>query len=92
MQGPSGRVQRIAAAADSDRSGETQVAAAKALDLAALAERTGGALLSQAGLGAPSLAVSQGELSFVVTRIWPLLLLAALLAYLGELLYRRWPR
>ena len=92
VQGPGGRVQRIAAAAGSDRSGETQVAAAKALDLAALAERTGGALLSQAGLGAPSLAVSQGELSFVVTRIWPLLLLAALLAYLGELLYRRWPR
>ena len=91
VQGPGGRVQRIAAAAGSDRTGETQVSPAAALELAALARRTGGALLSEAGLGASSLAVSQGDLSFVVTRIWPLLLLCALLAYLGELLYRRWP-
>ena len=92
------RVQRIALPAKSDIANETQVDPATALDLARLAERTGGVHLASVDGNPPSGAVgdwltgNRGELSFVVTRLWPLLLLLALAAYLGELLYRRWPR
>ena len=91
-------VQRIALPAASDIANETQVDPVKALDLARLAERTGGVHLASVGGTPPSgpvgdwLAGNQGELSYVVTRLWPLLLLLALASYLGELLYRRWPR
>ncbi|MDE0660499.1 MAG: VWA domain-containing protein [Gammaproteobacteria bacterium] len=91
-------VQRIALPAASDIANETQVDPVKALDLARLAERTGGVHLASVGGTPPSgpvgdwLAGNQGELSYVVTRLWPLLLLLALAAYLGDLLYRRWPR
>ena len=91
-------VQRIALPPTSDISKETQVDPAKALDLERLAQRTGGVHLASVGGTPPSgpigewLLGNQGELSFVVTRLWPLLLLLALAAYIGELLYRRWPR
>ena len=91
-------MQRIALPPASDIANETQVDPVKALDLARLAERTGGVHLASVGGTPPSgpvgdwLAGNQGELSYVVTRLWPLLLLLALSAYLGELLYRRWPR
>ena len=91
-------VQRAALPAGSDIAKETQVDPATALDLARLAERTGGVHLAGVDGTPPSgpvgewLAGNQGELSYVVTRLWPLLLLLALAAYLGELLYRRWPR
>ena len=92
------RVQRIALSAKSDIANETQVDPATALDLARLAERTGGVHLASVDGNPPSGAVgdwltgNRGELSFIVTRLWPLLLLLALATYLGELLYRRWPR
>ena len=91
-------VQRIAVPAASDIANETQVDPVKALDLERLAARTGGVHLASVGGTPPSgpvgqwLAGNQGELSYVVTRLWPLLLLLALASYLGELLYRRWPR
>ena len=91
-------VQRVALPAASDIANETQVDPVKALDLARLAARTGGVHLASVGGTPPSgpvgdwLAGNQGELSYVVTRLWPLLLLLALASYLGELLYRRWPR
>ena len=91
-------VQRIALPAASDIANETQVDPVKALDLERLAARTGGVHLASVGGTPPSgpvgewLAGNQGELSYVVTRLWPLLLLLALASYLGELLYRRWPR
>ena len=91
-------VQRAALPAGSDIAKETQVDPATALDLARLAERTGGVHLPGIDGTPPSgpvgdwLAGNQGELSYVVTRLWPLLLLLALAAYLGELLYRRWPK
>ena len=91
-------VQRVALPAGSDIAKETQVDPATALDLGRLAERTGGVHLAGVDGTPPSgpvgewLAGNQGELSYVVTRLWPLLLLLALAAYLGELLYRRWPR
>lgn len=90
-------VQRIALPPASDIAAETQVDPVTALDLGRLAERTGGVHLAGVGGTPPSgpvgdwLAGNQGELSYVVTRLWPLLLLLALAAYLGELLYRRWP-
>ena len=91
-------VQRIALPAASDIANETQVDPVTALDLERLAARTGGVHLASVGGTPPSgpvgdwLAGNQGELSYVVTRLWPLLLLLALASYLGELLYRRWPR
>ena len=91
-------IQRIALPAASDIANETQVDPVMALDLERLAERTGGVHLASVGGTPPSgpvgdwLAGNQGELSYVVTRLWPLMLLLALAAYLGELLYRRWPR
>ncbi|MCY3821272.1 MAG: VWA domain-containing protein [Gammaproteobacteria bacterium] len=91
-------VQRIALPAASDIANEKQVDPARALDLERLAQRTGGVHLASVGGTPPSgpvgewLAGNQGELSYVVTRLWPLLLLLALAAYIGELLYRRWPR
>ena len=95
---PNQPVQRIALPAASDIANEKQVDPARALDLERLTERTGGVYLASVGGTPPSgpvgewLAGNQGELSFVVTRLWPLMLLLALAAYLGELLYRRWPR
>ena len=91
-------VQRIALPSASDIANETQVDPARSLDLERLARRTGGVYLASVGGTPPSgpvgawLAGNQGELSYVVTRLWPLLALLALVAYLGELLYRRWPR
>ena len=89
------RRQRVAAVANSDTSPETQVDPRSALPLARLAQRTGGSLLS---VDAPPEAFAVGgaaaevATSLAIARLWPFLLLAALLAYLGELLYRRWPR
>ena len=95
---PDRPVQRVALPPVSDIANETQVDPVKALDLERLAKRTGGVHLASVGGTPPSgpvgdwLAGNQGELSYVVTRLWPLLLLLALASYLGELLYRRWPR
>ena len=61
------------------------------LDLPRLAAHTDGAVLASAA-DAGALGGNLGEIAFVVTRLWPYLLLAALLAYLGEIVYRRWPR
>lgn len=82
-----GRVLRAAAAPASDRRAETQVDPLVGLDLPRLAARTGGAVLGSGGEQA--LGGNRGELAFVATRLWPYLLLAALLAYLGEIVYRR---
>lgn len=90
-----GRRQRVAAVAHSDVSPETEVDPRSALPLEGLAARTGGAVLS---VEAPPEAFSVGSApadaatSLAIARLWPFLLLAALLAYLGELVYRRWPR
>ncbi len=86
-----GRVQRVADAG-TGVAGETQVDPARALDPVRLADLTGGELLTHDTLNDAPLEANVGERSFVVTRIWPWLLLAALAVYLGELLYRRWPR
>ena len=82
--------QRIALAPYSDRFGETQVDPAAAIDLEELAALTGGAVL--AGGDAAQIRAGGGLLTGDVTRLWPWLLLAALLAYLADIVYRRWPR
>ena len=64
-----------------------------ALNLEALSEATGGLNLLELDDDSIALAsVSSGELSFVVVQVWPWLLLLAILLYLGDILYRRWPR
>ncbi|MCY4656101.1 MAG: VWA domain-containing protein [Gammaproteobacteria bacterium] len=79
--------------AASDQSLESQVHPEDALSLQDLAEFTGGQVLSQSSImSLESLSLSPGELSFVVTRLWPWLVLLALIVYFGELVYRRWPR
>ena len=69
-------------------SAETQVDPRRGLDLARLARATDGAVLSRGETGAAT-SGSSGSLS--VWQLSPWLLLLALLGYLGELLYRRWP-
>ena len=67
---------------------ETQVDPWRGLDLERLAAVTGGAVLSR-GDASSGIPVSVGALS--IRKLWPWLVLLALLVYLGELLYRRWP-
>ena len=85
-------LQRLADPARSDVFGETQVDPAKSLDLGALAARTGGIALHDVPNGDWALTAGSGELSFVMTRLWPFVILAALALYLIDLVYRRWPR
>ena len=82
--------QRIALAPYSDRFGETQVDPAAALDLEELAAFTGGVVLTEGDAG--QIRAGGGLKAGDVTRLWPWLLLAALLAYLADIVYRRWPR
>ncbi len=82
--------QRIALAPYSDRFGETQVDPAAALDLEGLAALTGGAVLS--GGDAAQIRAGGALRAGEVTRLWPWLLLAALLIYLADIAWRRWPR
>lgn len=84
---------RSASLAVSDEVQENQVDPMDALDLAGLSEATGGMSLLDLDDDSIALAsVSSGELSFVVVQVWPWLLLLAILFYLGDILYRRWPR
>ncbi len=83
-------VQRIALPPYSDRRAETQVDPAGALDLEGLAALTGGVVLT--GGDAAQIEAGGGLRAEDVTRLWPWLLLAALLAYLADIFYRRWPR
>lgn len=86
-------VWRSASLAISDEVQENQVDPMDGLDLVGLSEATGGLSLLELDDDSIALAsVSSGELSFVVVQIWPWLLLLAILLYLGDILYRRWPR
>ena len=58
------------------------------LDLPAMAAATNGRVLSASGT--PT--AGGGTSPFALTRLRPALLLAALLLFLTELVYRRWPR
>ena len=88
----SSRNVRIASHPDGQFKGETQVDPKNAMDLSMLAEFTGGSSLATDTLDGLEAQVSAGELSFVVEQLWPWLLLLALLVFLTDLVYRRWPR
>lgn len=88
-----GSIWRSASLALSDEVQENQVDPMDALDLESLSEATGGSSLLDVDEESIALSsVSSGELSFVVVQVWPWLLLLAILFYLGDILYRRWPR
>ena len=74
--------------ANSALSAETQVDPQRGLDLARLAEATNGVVLNGGETGTDMLASST---ALLLRKLSPWLFLLALLVYLGELLYRRWP-
>ncbi|MDM3870352.1 VWA domain-containing protein [Porticoccus sp. W117] len=69
---------------------ESQVDPDRGIDLAELSAATGGIDISQENGLLPLVADKEGTVK--VQEIWPLLLALALLTYLLELLYRRWPK
>ena len=83
---------RIADSARSDIAMETRVDPAATLDLTRLSDVSGGEILVPSTMSEQAAIVGEGELSFIVVRLWPWILLLALLVYLSDLLYRRWPR
>ena len=83
---------RTVSLANSDEVDEKQVDPDDTLDMGALSTLTGGITISDPETSLASASVSRGELSFAVIQVWPWLLLLALLLYLGDILYRRWPR
>jgi Mg-chelatase subunit ChlD len=91
---------RVMSTSLDDVSPETQVDPVRALDLEALAKATGGAYLEPAGFAsgryerasANDSAPFDRSGSLRATRVWPGLFLIALLFYIGEIIWRRWPR
>jgi Ca-activated chloride channel homolog len=84
----------LASDAAADVMAELQVDPDASIDLARLAEATGG-VFAEAGAATPLAAVesrSAAATSLSLVELWPYATLAALLLYLGELAYRRWPR
>ena len=86
--------QFFASSPAADVSAETQVDPETALDLAALAQATGGVFVDaaqSAALGTrPATRTDSSSLSLF--ELWPHATLLALLVYLAEIAYRRWPR
>lgn len=89
-----GAAVRLVSDARADVAPERQVAPNAILDLAALARATGGIAVDATKSGAlaatPTPPVSPTSIALV--EIWPYVALLALLLYLAELTYRRWPR
>ena len=77
---------RLVSDAEGDIAPEQMVA--RALDLPALAEATGGRVVTRGG----EPVAGGGTAPVAMTRLRPLLLLFALFTLLAELIYRRWPR
>lgn len=73
-----------------DVSAERQVDPLLGLDLARLAALTGGQSVGGNSSEMADAATSTEQMSLALTRLWPYILLLALLTYLSELLYRRW--
>lgn len=83
---------RIVSTAREDVFPERQVDPAAGLDLARLAQVSSGLVIEE---DAPRLAdpdVRGANASLNLLKLWPYFLLLALASYLGELLYRRWPK
>jgi Ca-activated chloride channel family protein len=77
-----------------DVAAERQVDPAAGLDLAALAQATGGTYTdaSRATVFAPGPVPRPDPASLTLRELWPYAALLALLVYLAEIVYRRWPR
>lgn len=81
---------RLVSSAHADVAAEDQVDPRGALDLAALANATGGSVVaSGAGLASLVPSVGGGLAPVSITRLWPWFILLALLIYLIEIYYRR---
>jgi Mg-chelatase subunit ChlD len=71
---------------------ETQVDPLKGLDLGKLALATGGQRIEAGDPRIVRPVAGANQLSLALSKLWPYLLLLALLTYLAELVYRRWPK
>jgi len=86
----SGRMLRLVSPAREDVVDELQVDPDRRLDLSELAAATGGSLIDAVDAGRP-LATAGGQAPRSLLDLAPVALLLALLVFLGELLYRRFP-
>ncbi len=82
--------QRLVSMVAADTLLERQVDPLMGLDLERLARATGGISLEGSAPMPLESALASGTLTLI--KFWPYVLLLALLAYLGELVYRRWPK
>ena len=83
---------RVVSLASTDEVPETQVDPRKAIDFGQLSSSTGGLEVQDLAGVDLSQNLSADVLSYSVTQIAPWLFLLALLTYLSDLIYRRWPR
>lgn len=88
----SDREWRMVSLAADDQVAENQVDPMDGIDLSALSASTGGISISDLDSTNFNQAISAGGISYSVTQLAPWMFLLALLFYLGDLIYRRWPR
>ncbi len=88
----SDREWRAVSLAGTDQSQENQVDPRSGLDLTSLALETGGEQISDSPSSTVVQNLSPGELSYGIIDIRPWMFLLALLVYLSDLVYRRWPK
>ncbi len=83
---------RVVSLASTDQVRENQVDPLNGLDLEALAEQTGGVSVDDINSAEHTQKLSLGSVAYGIFDFRPWIFLLALLAYLADLTYRRWPR
>ena len=83
---------RVVSLASTDQVRENQVDPLNGLDLEALAEQTGGVSVDDINSDEHIQTLSLGSVAYGIFDFRPWIFLLALLAYLADLIYRRWPR
>ncbi|MYF02139.1 MAG: VWA domain-containing protein, partial [Gammaproteobacteria bacterium] len=83
---------RVVSLASTDQVRENQVDPLNGLDLEALAEQTGGVSVDDINSDEHIQKLSLGSVAYGIFDFRPWIFLLALLAYLADLIYRRWPR
>lgn len=83
---------RVVSLASTDQVRENQVDPLNGLDLEALAEQTGGVSVDDIDSNEHIQKLSLGSVAYGIFDFRPWIFLLALLAYLADLIYRRWPR
>lgn len=86
------RVWRIVSLAATDQVKENQVDPLNALDLDELAAQTGGMSVSETNSTELTQTLSLGSVAYGIFDFRPWIFLLALITYLADLIYRRWPR